>query len=509
MNSIKMINGMSIFAAVMVAAIAAAVAGFGSPGPGQAALPVRSRGALQAPVLIYDDEFLPEDWTVTAEATGGATYTVTQRLTGGGVSPPFRFMSHRLPPVSSDDLATILVTHIYLGFSYDPSVRGEIGEIDYSEFGIILSFPFPEAFSTTQPVVSQGGRIYRSPQFIRFIAQNSTHDWESKSLSGLTAADFVAADGSGDHPDFTESGSPIQFGFTRSNSRSSTLPPVPADQDMVIDQGVDHWQLIISSLPVPDENFPPRAEDDVFILDGYKRSLPFFEIFDVVRNDSDPDQDYLEVVQVTEPVYGTAGSLSEHTIVYQLTQAVTMDSFRYTISDGALSDDARVDVIIDCACTVLCLNNLEPPPLPSNALQPMDDIDLPLIYRVRDQILKSSADGQRYIGMYYESNPEILVNILMNESLRTESIAAVVLWQDNLRSLTGGDGNAVITQAQVDAVESFLNNLSAVSSPVLQQLIADELLRIGPLDDYVGMTMNEARIRAIGSAMVYLPLAIR
>ena len=110
--------------------------------------------------------------------------------------------------------------------------------------------------------------------------------------------------------------------------------------------------------------------------------------------------------------------------------------------------------------------------------------------------------------MYYTSNPEILVNILMNESLRSEAVATVELWQENLRSLTDGDGNAVVTQAQVDTIESFLNNLSAVSSAELQQLIASELDRLGPLDDYVGLTMNEAKRRAIGDPIIYLPLVV-
>lgn len=53
------------------------------------------------PVIIYDDFFLPQFWTVTAEATGGASYTVEYQHTGGVGDTPFRFMSHRLPPVTA------------------------------------------------------------------------------------------------------------------------------------------------------------------------------------------------------------------------------------------------------------------------------------------------------------------------------------------------------------------------------------------------------------------------
>jgi hypothetical protein len=336
-------------------------------------------------------------------------------------------------------------------------------------------------------------------------------------LLQLTAADFIAVGGSeNDHPDFSASGGPIQFGFTRNNSRTATLPPVPANQDMVVDQGVDNWQILINRQSVPSPNQPPNAVDDVFIVDGNQRSLPLAEFFDVTENDSDPDQDVIDVVGVTQPTYGSVTLFSVSTIAYQLDEAQASDSFTYTISDGRLRDDggltdtATVDVYIDCACTVLCLNQFVLPPLSVSPLSPMTDtIDLPLIYRVRNQVLRPTPHGRRYVDAYYTTNPEILVNIVMSETLRAEAVTTVELWQENLRSLTDGDGSAVITQAQVDAIGNFLSHLSAASSAELQQLIAAELQRLGPLNDYVGLTMSEAKRRAIGDATVYLPLVVR
>jgi hypothetical protein len=405
--------------------------------------------------------------------------------------------------VNGTGVVTILTTHIFTGTSYDPAERGAINAIDYREYGIILSFPVPDAFSTTQSALMQGGRVFRSTPFARFIAANSTHEWETKSLSPLDATDYVAVDGSGDHPDFSINGDPIYFGFTRTNARSSTQPPVPSDWDLVINQGVDHLMIFAHRQPEIDDNDPLQAKDDTFILNGYKRSLPLLEIFDVVRNDSDPDGDTLEITEVTEPIYGSAGNLSAHTIVYQLAEAQVYDTFSYTISDGEFTSTADVSVHIDCACTVLCLNSLE---LPEGPLPQQDDgIDLPLIYRVRDQVLKPTLDGRRYIDMYYRSNPEILVNILMNEQLRVEALETVVLWQDSLRNLTDGDGSVTISQEEMDALENFLNSLSALSSDELQGLIAEELQRLGPLDDYVGMTMKAAKSQAIGDRTLHFP----
>jgi hypothetical protein len=481
----------------------------GAANLGQAAPAAEPAGGAPPPLLIVEDDFLPANWTVTADLTGGATYSVTQVLTGGSATPPFRFMSHRLPPVSSG-LATVAVTHVFLGDTYDPGVEGAISAIDYIEAGIILSFPFPDAFSTTQPVVVQDGITYTTASFIRFIAVNGSHAWETKSLLQLTADDFTPPGGpAGDHPDFSAAGGPIHFGFVRQNSRSATQPAVPPDQDLVIDQGVDTWRIWVYRQSDEVPNRPPQAAGDIFVLNGYRRSLPLFEIFDVVQNDSDPDGDTLEVTAVTAPLYGSAASLSAHTVVYQLDQARAADSFGYTVSDGALSQSAQVQVIVDCACTVLCLNNLEPPPLGSTTFRAGDALDLPLIYQVRDLVLKSTPQGKQYVDMYYRRNPEILVTLLMNEPLRAEAVAVVELWQPNLANLVSGDGSAVISQVQIDAVESFLSNLAAAASPGLQQVIAGELARLGPLDDYAGLTMREARRLAIGDPTLYFPLALR
>lgn len=471
-------------------------AALGWTGLSLAAPPAAGMGIPLPPVHVIDNTLTNENWALTAEATAGATYSVTQRLEGGFAGGPFRFMSHRLPPVSGSDLASLKVNHLYLSESYTPSVEGPIVAIDYQEADIILSFPFPEAFSTTQPLIEQDGRLYRSAKFIRFIAQNSSHNWQITGLFQLTAADFLAVDGSGDQPDFSASGGPLRFGFTRLNSRSSTLPPVPGSQELVIDQGVDAWHITIyRNAP------PPQAVDDVVVLDGYRRSLPVQEFLSVTRNDLG---NTLNVITTTQPLYGSTAVLVD-LIIYQLDEARVFDTFSYTISDGELTSSAGVEIHFDCACSILCLNDLAPSGQRYLLQAAAEDIDLPLIYRVRETILKPTAQGRRYVDMYYQSNPEILLNLLANETLREEALAVVALWQDNLRSLTAGDGSALITQAQVEAVSGFLDHLASASSARLQQVISDERQRIGPLDKYVGLTVKEARRQAVGEPVLYLP----
>jgi hypothetical protein len=181
--------------------------------------------------------------------------------------------------VTGDDLFNrVAVTYLYKTFYFSPISEGRITGIDYAEDGIILSFPVPDAFSTTIPMVEQAGRLFRAEPFLRFVAQDGAHSWEMKALTGLTAAHFFAVDGSGAHPDF-DHGSGIRFGFMRTNSRTPTLPPFPSDQDLVIDQGVDNWHITIHR---DSSNRPPQAVDDIFVLDGNNRTLPIVEFFSVL-----------------------------------------------------------------------------------------------------------------------------------------------------------------------------------------------------------------------------------
>jgi len=136
-------------------------------------------------------------------------------------------------------------------------------------------------------------------------------------------------------------------------------------------------------------------------------------------------------------------------------------------------------------------------------------IDLPLFYRVRDEILAQTPAGQRYIDLFYTHDPEILSLLLADPALWDEGEAVLLLWEPNLRALVAGQGKSVIiTAGQIQAVQRFLDHLSAAGSAELQQVIAAELTRLGPLENFVGMTMEEARNVVIGWKL-YLPLVLK
>lgn len=470
---------------------------------GQAGHQARAKPNVQSSaVVISDGTFNPVDWEVSVEATNEATHTVQQEMTGGNPGA-FRKMTHILPHPGSGPDTTIEVTHIYLGETYDPSTQGAIDHLDYAEESkIIPPLPWEQAFSTPQVVLRQGGRTFRTYAIgLRFVA-NTT--WEPGTLSNLTANSFFADDGSSDKPDFSSAGGPIEFGFSRFNIRTNTQPPIPANQDYVLEHGIDNWTVSVYTEQV---NQPPVAIDDWFVVEAFSRKL-----LDVTQNDEDPEDEELLITQVTDPPFGEALILAWF-IDYRHLGGITVDTFLYTVSDGELTDTAQVTVLIDCGCTAQCLSissGAGQQPAAADVSPANDNIDLPLLYRIRDEVMKPTPHGRRYVDMYYETTPEILKILLIDSTaLRDEAIATAELWQDNLHNLVDGDGTAIVTQAQVDAIKNFLTNLSAAASPELQQIIAAELLRLGPLDDYVGMTVKEAKSKAIGDPVVYLPIVFK
>ncbi|MBI2758029.1 MAG: hypothetical protein HYX49_05060 [Chloroflexi bacterium] len=132
-------------------------------------------------------------------------------------------------------------------------------------------------------------------------------------------------------------------------------------------------------------------------------------------------------------------------------------------------------------------------------------ISLDLLYRVRDDILSKTAEGQRYIDLYYANGPEISKLLWDNRDLANEALATLNLWQSNLQALVDGQGSSVtITEEQVQAIQTFLDHLSVKGSPALQQIIANERAR-RPLEQAVGMKVDQAWTYLNGYTLTWLP----
>ena len=94
------------------------------------------------------------------------------------------------------------------------------------------------------------------------------------------------------------------------------------------------------------DNAKPQAVDDVFSV-----AEQYGDLLDVLANDTDPDNDLLEVLSATQPLNGTVTVNEDGTIMYVPTAGyLGSDSFEYTIADerGARST-ATINLMVETA----------------------------------------------------------------------------------------------------------------------------------------------------------------
>jgi VCBS repeat-containing protein len=121
--------------------------------------------------------------------------------------------------------------------------------------------------------------------------------------------------------------------------------------------GTDVFSYIISdgvltdtavvTIIVSDLNNPPTAVADAYTVDESSSD----NVLDVLANDSDLDDDGLNIVAVSAPSKGTA-VISGLTVLYTPTPGfVGSDNFSYTISDGTTTMSATVEITVQPANT--------------------------------------------------------------------------------------------------------------------------------------------------------------
>jgi hypothetical protein len=224
----------------------------------------------------------------------------------------------------------------------------------------------------------------------------------------------------------------------------------------------------------------------------------------VLENDSDPDGDPLTITSVTQGQYGSV-ALQYNYVTYDQTQPNPegTDDFTYTVSDGMLDATAEVKVLYDqlYSCIFGSAFKILGPGKSGNTTQ-QDSVDLDLLRRFRDEVMQPTPDGARYVDYYYDSSTEIVrIMVLDRPDLAAKAVNMVALLQPSIRNVLDGDGSMAITQEQVDSIASFLADLSAAGSDFLQQLIADELDRVGPLNNYVGLPVKEVLSTILGDTI--------
>jgi len=128
-----------------------------------------------------------------------------------------------------------------------------------------------------------------------------------------------------------------------------------------------------------------------------------------------------------------------------------------------------------------------------------------LLYRLRDEVMSQTVEGQRYITVYYTHSAEIATLLLADPVLYDQGFAVLDSFVPGIQAMLDGQGDTVtITAEQMDQALVFLDSLAAVGSLELQQAIAGELSR-RPLEDLAGITINQAWSYFNGYTLTWLP----
>jgi hypothetical protein len=481
------------------------------------------------PVVILDTDFLDADWLVTGAFNNGASETHERRATGGNPGA-YRHMEHTIPA-----MASLSVTHEYAAAHYDPSAEGAISGIDYSADRIEIDPPFAGAAIGARFAVFQDGVRYLANAVTTF----TNTDWELHELACLKPADFVAVNDR--LPDFSSSGSPLTFGFVRSNTNNN------ATGVLLTQSGVDNFRVVVYPESNPDCTGGP-ADVRVTKTDGDRRWAfdPIVPYSITVRNvggrpapvilteviplntefragPSTPgwacenDQgggrctidlgdvaagDTVTVDFVVEVINGipVGFGLFNEAIVDAGGELIAVDK----TSQGPCDLDNPVSAVL---CGILCV--LFPATCEADVVgggvvahaisritdafsETFDDV---LLYRIRDRLMAGTRGGRRATELFYQLNVELSRAAFADTSIVGLGRQALGAWEENLHLLVTGRGeSAVVSQTQIDSIDAFLDAVRPVAGNDLRIALDRERARL-MLSDWVGIDMVQALAR--------------
>jgi hypothetical protein len=196
----------------------------------------------------FSDGFFDDlDWSLTVlayrdlvlDATAGSSSAV-QEATGGNPTH-FRRTDIAINPSGTPGNLVVSVSFQNAAI-HDPQTQGAVSSVDFQldargvEFSHVMGF-----------AVRQGGNIYLVLLSSGFFFPDS--NWQSYQLLGLTESDFgLCGDrfpplctGSGT-PDFSDSGTPLEFGYYLASSSSESI----AGSTQV---DTDNWIVTVDAVP--------------------------------------------------------------------------------------------------------------------------------------------------------------------------------------------------------------------------------------------------------------------
>ncbi len=192
------------------------------------------------------------------------------------------------------------------------------------------------------------------------------------------------------------------------------------------------------SITVLPANDPPVAQDDT--VEAFKDTPA---TFNVLANDTDPDNDTLEVIAVSTPQFGTASINPDNTIAYQPAPgSLDSDTFTYTARDAAG---------VTATATVLVIMNDPPdttPPIKpsfvgSNPASPSDDTTPILLGQTEPGALvrlytNPSGTGQFVAQGTADASGDFAIEVTVAPSSTTTFYATAVDAAGNVSNVSTG-----------------------------------------------------------------------
>lgn len=181
----------------------------------------------------------------------------------------------------------------------------------------------------------------------------------------------------------------------------------------------------------------------------------------VLANDSDPDGDALTIQAVGAPAHGDAVINGEEVVYTPENGYTDDDSFTYTISDEKGGTDTATVTV-----TVAAGQNW---PTAYRIFLPGKD-SLDLLRRYRDEVLRSSDSGRRFVAELYRHSDEALAVLLTNRQLLLEARSLVNQHGDVVNQVLAGREGVI---GNTVAVASFLEALAEKASPELGAVLIE------------------------------------
>jgi hypothetical protein len=224
------------------------------------ALTLAASAAAVPPVPFTDGDFPDAEWTTVTSSfevysvtplPGGSTTSARQDPTGNDA---FRAITHVVPAAPSPTAAAaVWSAHFRNGATYDPSVQGAIGSIDYAEDARRLS----GLGQSAGLAIRQGSQV-----FVVQVGATPESVFTRQERKAIKAADFgvLTAGGfpGGAKPVFSSAGGLIELGFVRGNSTSV------GGVGYTITAAIDNWSVQVNppcTLPTECDDADPCTTD--------------------------------------------------------------------------------------------------------------------------------------------------------------------------------------------------------------------------------------------------------